>query len=334
MALTHQRKTQLLQMDLPDDAEMMRRTRLFQLRSGLSTPDLAAELQIGDSSLHLYLNGRYGAHCPTPGNANTMNLRARLKEYIDLHDLKHRTRLRGRHCDTADYKRVRQAVWDAMTNGLPYTISGAPGTQKTWSLLNVAREINASGKGRAIYIYVRDGMRPQSFLRELCHTAELPDKGQIDALVRKLQYFLAAEPTVLLIDEGNHLDQRTMEIVRQLGDNPPYFGVVTAGSHEYANRLNDYRLGQLQSRNQDTLVLEGPSRAEARTILATRLGFGSDDADAVIADCMAQADRAVTRNDRQVAEKFSYISARKLFDAIEAVAPMVAKQQQQEEVAQ
>lgn len=324
MALSKEHKHQLLQMDLPDDVEMIRRAKDFLLRSGLNPGEMALEMGIGDSSLGLYLQGRYGVNLYGP--ANTLNIRAKLKEFIDLHDLKNRVRLRGTHYPTADYARVRAAVWDAMLSGVPYTIDGAPGTQKTWSLLNVAKEINESGKGRAVYVYVRAGMTPMMFLKECCIRAELPSQGRIDGLIRKLQYFLASESTVLLVDEGNHMDFTTMEILRQLGDNPPYFGVVSAGSHEFARRLHDYRLGQLQSRNRETLVLNGPTHAEARDIIASRLGVQSEAlADEIIADCMAQADRTVQRGERLVAEKYSYLSARKLFDAVEAVAPSAAQ---------
>lgn len=318
MALSAVRKAQLARMTLPGDAETVQRVRAFMFRSGLGVQEFAEEIGYSYSGMRLFLQGRYDQHHAR--SENTLAIRAACKEYIDVHELQEDVRLRGDHYETEDYKAIRRSALNALRNGKAYVVDGPPGTQKTWSLLNIKREINEKHLGRAVYVYARVDHSPQSFLQECCTEAGIPSRGQIDALIRKLRFFLGRGRTLFMVDEAQHLDIRGLEVLRQLLDNPPYFGVIVAGSHDLTQRLQHWQMEQWRQRNQKTHFLNGPSREEARAILKARLGItDAAEADSLIADCMATGSRVQRVRGKEVSQQYEYIAARLLFGVIEGV---------------
>jgi type II secretory pathway predicted ATPase ExeA len=213
-----------------------------------------------------------------------------------------------------------------MRSGSAYLVDGPPGTEKTYSLRVVEREINESGKGLAVYVYARTGHSPLTFLRECCISTGIPARGNIDQVLRKLRFFLGSKRTrvVLLVDEAQHLDHAGLEILRQLLDLPPFFGVLLGGSHDLTQRLAHWQMEQWRSRLRKTLYLNGPSQAEARQILRAELGpMSNADCDETIAECQATAHRMETVKGKVVSKSFTYTSARDLFGAIERAKEVV-----------
>jgi DNA transposition AAA+ family ATPase len=322
MALTATRRAQLAQLSLPSEEEMARRIKSFLARSGMCLTEFADEIRYSHTTLSLFLNGKAYRHDAEGNNAqgsNTLQLRSVCKEYMDLHDVELAHRMRGEHVATVDFQILRDATLKALAEGLAYVVDGPPGTQKTWCLRMMEREIKERGLGRAVYVYVRDGQAPQELLRAICIAAGVPSRGRIDELLRKLAFFLADGRTVLLLDETQHLDLKGLEVLRQLLDLPPYFGVVLGGSHELAQRLHHWKLEQWRRRVQRTILFHGPSQAEARQILAKQLGLNQAEADAVVADCKAKANRTDYVAGKPVPKTYDYISAGLLFDFINGV---------------
>ena len=140
-------------------------------------------------------------------------------------------------------------------------------------------------------------------------------------LLRKLRFFLARGRTLLIIDEAQHLNHAGLEVLRQLLDLPPHFGVVLAGSHDLTQRLSHWQMEQWRSRLRRTLFLEGPSQAEARAILRDELGqhLTDEQCDTTIAHCKATAQRQKVISGKPTNVSFTYTSARLLFGAIERV---------------
>lgn len=324
MALSAKRKKELALMTLPSDDEMRTRVESFLRSSGLSRSEMASLIGYSYSSLTLYLNDNYGSHHRTEGN--TAEIRATLKEFMDLHEVQNSFYFSGTHHQTTAYLDVRTAALNALAKGTAYLLDGPPGTEKTWCLRQVEREVNCTGLGRAIYVYARVRHSPQSFLQEICAAACIPNKGGIDQLLRKLRYFLAKGRIVLIVDEAQHLDHAGLEVLRQLLDLPPHFGVILAGSHDLTQRLSHWQMEQWRSRLRKTLYLNGPSQQEARTILRAELGDMSDiDCDETIMSCRATAQRAQMVGGKQVNQPFTYISARDLFGAIERAKECLTK---------
>jgi DNA transposition AAA+ family ATPase len=320
MALTAKRKAELARMTLPSEDSLRERIRLFQARAGINNNDFAQLIGYSHSAVSLFMLGLYGSNHPKA--QNSLALRAAAKQYMDLHDVDNNIALRGRHYKTASSIEVREAALNALQKGTAYLVDGPPGTEKSWSLLQVQREINESGLGRAIYVYARVNHSPQSFLAECCAAAGIVNSRgtPIDMMLRKLRFFLGKGRTLLEIDEGQHLDHAGLEVLRQLLDLPPYFGVIIGGSHDLTQRLSHWQMEQWRSRLRKTLYLNGPTAAEARMILRSELGEMTDaDCDETIASCKARAQRIELVDGKQVNRTFSYISARDLFGAIERV---------------
>lgn len=318
MRLTEQRRTELDRMDLPTDEQTLTRMNSFMLRSGLTRSEFAQATGFAYSSLQLYMTGHYGKHHDSKRD-NTRSIRAALKEFMDLHDAVAFDTAPKVHYATQSYEEVRRAVFSALRKGVAYVMDGPPGTEKTHSLRKVQQDVQDAGAGRFVYVYARINHSPQSFLVECCTAAGIPNRGTIDQLLRKLQFFMATGRTVLAIDEAQHLNHAGLEVLRQLLDLPPYFGVVLAGSHDLTQRLSHWQMEQWRRRVRKTIYLNGPTQAEARRILRAELGDGLTDAicDDTIAKCMSNASRVRTQRGKQVSEAFEYISASDLFHAIE-----------------
>jgi DNA transposition AAA+ family ATPase len=316
VSILYKRKPYLKSLGLPSDAEMIRRTRAFVLHSGLTLGELADLATLNPSSLRVFLSGHYGDH--HAAEDNSLAVRAALKGVIDRYEIEHGAVVQGKHYDTAEYDAVRRSMWAALRQGTAFLVDGPPGTQKTYTFRRVAQEINRSSEGKAVYVYARVEHSPQSFLIECCTEAGIPNRGTIDQLLRKLRFFLGTQRTLLIVDEAQHLGLSGLEILRQLLDTPPYFGVVLGGSHDLSVRLGDWRMEQWRSRLRRTHLLKGLSTGEASSILQAELGpMYSDDIAESIKDATVEAVR-----DRK---PFQYVSARNLFFAIEDARNAIAE---------
>jgi DNA transposition AAA+ family ATPase len=281
--------------------------------------EMATMANLNPNSLRVFLSGHYDKHHRT--DANTLAVRAALKQVMDLYEIENLSPIEGPHYSTAEYESIRRSMLAAVRNGTAFLVDGPPGTQKSYTFCRVADEINRSNQGRAIYIYARVEHSPASFLIEACTEAGIPNRGNIDQLIRKLRFFLGRQRTVLIVDEAQHLGLTGLEVLRQLLDIPPFFGVVLGGSHDLSLRLRDWRMEQWRSRLRRTHLLKGLTPEEATRILIGELGtMHLSDIKTVLAGATVEAVR-----DKK---SFRYISARNLFfaiqDALQQVRPKAA----------
>jgi type II secretory pathway predicted ATPase ExeA len=308
MTILTKRRPHLQSLGLPSDVEMIRRTRAFVLRAGLTMLEMATISNLNPNSLRVFLSGHYDSHHRT--DSNTLAVRAALKQVMDLYEIENLPPSDGPHHSTAEYEAMRRSMLAALRNGTAFLVDGPPGTQKSYTFRRVADEINLAKEGRAVYIYARVDHSPASFLVEACTEAGIPNRGNIDQLIRKLRFFLGNRRTVLIVDEAQHLGVPGLEVLRQLLDQPPFFGVVLGGSHDLSLRLRDWRMEQWRSRLRRTHLLTGLTTGEAERILAAELGAMQPDD---IADTIRDATVEAVRNKKT----FQYISARNLFFAIQ-----------------
>ncbi len=308
MPLHAKRKSELKEMGLPPDTEMIRRARAFALRSGLTYTEMGEMAGLNPSSFRVWISGNYDRH--QGADSNTLLVRAAIKQVMDRYEVDNIPPDAGNHYSTAEYESVRRSMLAALRQGTAFLVDGPPGTQKTYTFRRVAAEIEKSGEGRAVYIYARVDHSPQAFLIEACTEAGIPNRGNIDQLLRKLRYFLGGRRALLIVDEAQHLGVVTLEILRQLLDTPPYFGVVLGGSHDLSMRLRAWQMEQWRSRLRRTHLLTGLSKGEAERILTAELGHMHP---ADIAESIKDATVEAVRNKKP----FSYVSARNLFFAIE-----------------
>lgn len=318
MALSSVRKAELAAMGLPQEAEMRRQVRSFILRSGMTNLEMAEAIGYSPAALNQFILGNYCQNHVK--EENSLAIRAAVHNYMRQHHGATEYAFNGTHHKTKAYREVRASAFIALERGAAYLVDGPPGTEKTHTLRQIEREINLSGKGRAVYVYARVDHSPQTFLTECCIASDLPGRGHIDLLLRKLRFFLAEGRTLLIVDEAQHLDHKGLEVLRQLLDLPPHFGVMLAGSHDLTQRLSHWQMEQWRSRLRKTHYLNGPSKAEASAILRAELGDLTDaQCEGFIARCMSTGQRMEDKDGKLVAKKFSYISARDLFNAIESI---------------
>jgi len=319
MALSVARKTELAAMALEPEDDMRRRIRSFMLRAGLNTEEMGRAIGYSYAAMGMFLRGSYDAHHPV--ESNSLAMRAAAKEFMDMHDMAAEFTFKARQHKTKAYREIRASALTALEQGAAYLVDGPPGTEKTYTLRQIEREVKEKQLGRAVYVYARIDHSPQNFLRECCIAADLPSRGDIDMMLRKLRFFLANERTLLMVDEAQHLCRKGLEVLRQLLDLPPHFGVILAGSHDLTQRLSHWQMEQWRSRLRKTHYLNGPSKAEASQILRAELGAQLTDAqcEGFIARCMSTGQRTEEKDGTRVAKKFTYISARDLFNAIESI---------------
>lgn len=250
--------------------------------------------------------------------SNSLALKAACKEFMDMHQKQKRDNVPAKHYPTASFDEVRRSALNALKRGTAYVIDGPPGTEKTWSAKQIQCEVHEKKLGRFVYVYARVRHSPQSFLQECCRAAGLPCKGLIDQLLRKLQFFLASEPTLFWVDEAQHLDHAGLEVLRQLLDQAG-FGVVLAGSHDLTQRLSHWQMEQWRSRVRKTIYMNGPTKAECRKIIRAEFGDNVPEAqcDSLIDPCYAQGNRVEMTDGKPKQKPFRYISARDFFFAIE-----------------
>ena len=308
MPLKKSHKAHLQTLGLPPDTEMIRRTRAFALQAGLTYGELAEMCGMNVNTFRVWIAGNYDRH--HLADSNTLNIRAAVKQVIDRYELHTVSPGAGPHYNTTEFEKVRRSMWAALRQGTAFLVDGPPGTQKSYTFRRVAEEINKSKEGVAVYVYARVDHGPQAFLVEACSESGIPNRGSIDQLLRKLRYFLGGQRALLIVDEAQHLPTHTLEVLRQLLDTPPFFGVVMGGSHDISVRLRHWQMEQWRSRLRRTHMLNGLTAAEAEQILTSELGpFDPRD----VADVIQGATVQAVRNTKP----FHYISARNLFFAIE-----------------
>lgn len=216
---------------------------------------------------------------------------------------------------TENVRLLRQYFYEALDRGNAVFVEGAPGSQKTfvmqWLIAELNRtEVGKNGDGRqAFYVYCRAGVGPGDLVKRIAESAGTMALGGVDRILRNLRFDFAGRRTLLVFDEAQHLDVRAFEIIRELLDRPPHFGLMFAGSHQLRRFFirNSEHMEQWQSRFSRGVSLPGISEEEALEIIAgeTQGRLHGDVARRLVKRCRATA---LTSDGNK-----EYISARRLF---------------------
>lgn len=319
MPLTRTLKDQLAGLNLPDEALVRGRFARWQAATGWTDSDVADAITRADgrpysrTSVNQFRTGTYGSNHPT--EANSLALRAALVSLMDSKPAHNERLVEGTTYPTESAKKVRPASFNALKRGWAYCIDGGPGTQKTRLLLSLCAEVAAAEAGkngsarRVLYVRCRPRMSRLDLLTELLLEAGMVGRGKIGQMLRKVRHAFTGRRVLLVLDEAQHLDTSALDTIRELLDEPPYFGLIFAGSHDLKARFHQLELEQLRSRTQRFIELEGLSDAELREIWTEEIGPLSEKRAAKLASY------CTVRDYRKGGA--TYLSARQLFFAIE-----------------
>jgi type II secretory pathway predicted ATPase ExeA len=141
----------------------------------------------------------------------------------------------------------------------------------------------------------------------------------IGQLVRRIRFHYIRRRVLLILDEAQHLDNDALETVRELLDEPPYFGMLFAGSHQIQQKFVQLEMEQWRSRLQSIVTLDGLNEAEIEEIATGELGK--------LTQAKIQELKKYCRvQDYRQRNRF-YYSARNLFFALDQIKAAKAEQE-------
>ena len=330
MGLSYERKKEIAAMQLPDAQAATKIARDYMAATGLTLTTFARHVGCADNTLSMLFKGNYARISGT-----NKNVIAKIVKFVDAHPAGDGAQGAGKLYDTENVATLRQWFQYTLKNGKMVVVYGAPGSQKTFSMLALLEQLNRdelskNGHGaRAFYVYCSQDIRPSDLIRKIMQACALPAARSLQANLNSLRLFFRSRRVVFTFDEAQHLDMRCLEIVRELNDLPPYFGVMLLGSHKlrnfFSNRAGD--LQQWESRIETVVSLPGISEERAAEIVRQELDgvkeFTATKMRTFLNGCMVQD---VFSSKRGSAPE--YLSARKLFNTIAGIKQAKAARQE------
>ncbi len=312
MALSLEQRRKLLAASLPESDAVRKDATAYMARSGLTVPDLARRLGYGSSSLHLFIQRQYERVA-----GSDASIRGALVDYMHAHPLGLgvQEEAAGHLYQTKNVKLLRRYFYDALEHGRAAWVEGAPGSQKTFVMQHLIAELNRAeiskngDRREAFYIYCRSDIGPGALVKRIAVATGTMALGSVDRILGNLRFDFSCRRALLVFDEAQHLDVRSFELVRELLDRPPHFGLLFVGSHQLKRFFlrNGEHLEQWLSRLRQGVSLPGISEEEALEIVAaeTQGRLHGDVARRFVRRCRASALTSDGQKD--------YISARRLF---------------------
>jgi type II secretory pathway predicted ATPase ExeA len=279
-------KTKLLRkletIKTPDYATVAAKTSEFLMRMGQSPQDLASRLGIGESTLRMFLYGRYRE---LGGVRDTQFITARIWPFITAHWPKEQAPEPGQLLETKGYRAIRECLEEAIDDGAISILYGPPSSEKSFVLENLCAQFREAGK-HAIYIYCGPRHTPTALLKDIARSSDvwlrLNFFRQFMEALRS-EFLSRPTPPALVFDEAQHLSIESLETIRELHDRTKRpgrkgCGIVLAGSHnlhrDFERASRRPALEQWLSRISYRIQLEGMTKEEALTIAARAFGNG------------------------------------------------------------
>jgi DNA transposition AAA+ family ATPase len=243
-------------------------------RTGLSPALFAQRIGYTARTLKAFLGGYY--HQVAGSGAN---IRKAADEFMRTNPVVAPTTVNGELYDTANVRVIRDTFEKLLPKPVAYMIYAPPGSQKTFALQNeVARfnqqELAKNGHGRrAFYIYARQGIKPRALMKRVAAACGTLGSHDVDLTLNGLRWEFRTRRVLLIVDEAQHLSLECFEILRELLDQPPFFSLLFAGSHDLKQTFDRFSatLEQWNSRIIDKVRLPGLERAEAEGIIRREL---------------------------------------------------------------
>lgn len=303
--------------------------REYCARSGIRPSTFAKRINYSYSALWNFIDGRYHQ---VAGSGK--NIRAAAQNFMELNPIAPCTTLNGELYDTANVRVIRETFERLLPKPVAYMIYAPPGSQKTFALQNeVARlnlaELPKNGKGRrAVYVYARQNIRPRDLMRRVAIACGCDSSNSIETMIEALRWEFRTRRVLLIVDEAQHLSIDCFESLRELLDQPPFFSLLFAGSHDLKNTFDRFSatLEQWNSRIIAKVRLPGLERDEAEGIIRRELGERIALLDAGVAKVLI-GELVKQSTTKDAFEKGrSYINVRTLTNALDQVRLQMQKE--------
>lgn len=264
-----------LAMTRPESEASVAKLRDYLGRTGLKPDDFARRIGYSGVTLRFFLDGRYYNVAGRDGR-----LRKAVDEFIAAHPITPPQRISGELYDTANVRTIRDTFQKLLPKPVAYMIYAPPGSQKSFVLENeVARlnqeELAKNGHGkRAYYVYARQNLKPRDLMRRICIACGSHATNDIDRMLANLRFDFQSRRVLLVVDEAQHLEIECFEVLRELLDQPPFFSLLFAGSHDLKQKFDRFSatLEQWNSRILAKVKLPGLEREEAYGIVRREIG--------------------------------------------------------------
>lgn len=322
------RNRAMLAQEAEANQECIARVQDYLARTGLHQGDFARRLGIGKSSLGFFLGGTYHNVAGT-----AVHLVKKLNEFMDAHPVTPLTRVQGEIYDTSNVRLIRETFEKLLPRPVAYMIYAPPGSQKSFVLehqvadLNAAEIANPEGR-RAFYVYVRKNITPRALVRRIAIACGCRANVDVDAMLNNLRFEFRDVRAVLVFDEAQRLSLECLETIQELLDQPPYFSLLFAGTHDLRKRFDENSASweHLNSRVIAKVLLPGLERGEARHIIEREIGdtlkqLPARKAEELTAGLIAKATVPDFYNDKR-----NYINVRTLTNALNQIKAAAAQQ--------
>jgi DNA transposition AAA+ family ATPase len=250
---------------------------------------VAKDTGYGPSAISQWLSGSY--------KADTTRIHSAVEAFLN--------RLEGGedvgYIATETASTIEDVCETTIEEGALAALVGNPGVGKTYALKRFAREQNRPRPKskiaaeieqhtdprpvrRVVYYQVIFRMRAKTLLQEIARLLDVSPNGTVADIARRLIEKIRRDPTLLIIDEANHLDVPCLETLRHLHDQTGV-GMLLAGTRQLTALFTgggkrEMDLEQLSTRVDHWIEVSGCKPLEMRQIL-TR-AFGDDVRDDVI----------------------------------------------------
>jgi hypothetical protein len=256
------------------NAALAKRIDDYLARTALTAPEFARRIGYSEVTLRFFMHGQY-----QNVSRSAHSLVKAATEFMDLHPVGSASRISGELYETANVRAIQETFEKLLPRPVAHMIYAPPGSQKSFVLEHQVARLNeeelAKPLGRrAFYVYARQGIRPRDLIRRVAVACGCRTSNDLDPMLANIRFDFQHHRVVLVVDEAQHLSLECLETLRELLDQPPYFSLLLAGSHDLKTKFDQFSatLEQWNSRLIAKVRLPGLERAEAVGIIEREIG--------------------------------------------------------------
>lgn len=254
---------------------LRRELEKFVESNGFSYSKVAKAMSIGSSTLSEFRNNTY--------KGDMKALAEKVESFLDRHKTTMKrikfsadTEVKKRVFYTIDMiqRYVASNVKERLVESAKIAyIFGRAGIGKTHAL----QEYVKSYGGRCIFITAENNITDVTMIRKIARELKLDHHGRMENLKENIKDILKFTETILIVDEGEHLKPKVIDIVRSIADQTG-IGVVIAGTERLKQQICSQRgeYEYLYSRAVINMTLKDLDIKDIRLIITQFLGTEVD----------------------------------------------------------